>query len=444
MPTADSSDPSATLAWPETYGDPSWLQHDRFGLFVHWGIYSLGARHEWVQSKERIPTEEYRTRYFDNFNPDRFDAVAWAETARAAGMRYAVLTAKHHDGFCLWDSELTDFKATNTPAGRDFIREYIEAFRAAGLKIGLYYSLLDWHHPDFPVDGHHPLRDDLKAREEPRDIARYREYLHGQVEELLTNYGTIDYLWFDFTYPDLDWGWCKGKGAADWGSEELERLILELQPDILLNDRLGLNRGVRAPEQYVPDERLEEDGRPLVWEANHTENASWGYDRDNLAWKRPEDVVRLLVDIVSKDGSLLFNVGPTGRGQFSPKSRRLLSAVGEWLDLHGEAIYGAGRCELPAPADCRFTQRGDRIYLHVFSWRTLIPADGLPPLAMARLLHDHSEVQIAPHALGGSDRLIHLPAIPPDVLVPVVELVVAADGHDVYADRVLPPPGFQP
>jgi alpha-L-fucosidase len=444
MPTADLAGAGRTRAWPDTYGDPSWLQHDRFGLFIHWGLYSTPARHEWVQNKERIPPDEYRDRYFDHFDPDRFDAHEWAEAARDAGMRYAVLTAKHHEGFCLWDSALTDFKATNTAGGRDLIAEYVEAFRSAGLKVGLYYSLIDWHHPEFPIDGLHPLRDDETARKEQRDIAVYRQYLHGQVEELLTNYGTIDYLWFDFTYADADWGWSKGKGPSDWGSEDLERLVLKLQPDILLNDRLGLNRGVRPTEQHVPDELLDSGEGEVVWEACHTENGSWGYDRDNGAWKRPVDVAQLLVDVVSKGGNLLFNVGPTGRGQFGPRSRQLLASVGEWLDLHGDAIYGAGRCDLPAPQDCRLTQRGNRIYVHVFAWRTEISVAGLPPLALARLLHDHSEVQIAPHALGGPERLMHLPAVRPDVLVPVIECIVSDDGNDAYAGRRLPPPGFNP
>jgi len=444
MPPAELTGQSRPRAWPETYGDPSWLLEDRYGMFIHWGLYSVPARHEWVQNMERIPPDEYQKRYFAHFDPDRFDAREWAETAKAAGMRYAVLTAKHHEGFCLWDSKLTDFKSTNTAAGRDLVGEYAEAFRAAGLKVGLYYSLIDWHHPEFPIDGLHPLRDDEKAREEPRDMAVYRDYMHGQVEELLTDYGKIDYLWFDFSYGAADWGWSKGKGVDDWGSEELEQLVLKLQPDILLNDRLGLNRGVRPTEQHVPDDVLQADGRDVVWEACHTENGSWGYDRDNKAWKRPVDLAHMLVDIVSKGGNLLFNVGPTGRGQLSPDSRRLLSEVGAWLDLHGDAIYGAGRCELEPPRDCRYTQRGNRIYLHVFSWRTEILVSDLPPLALARFVHDHSEVQIAPHALGPGERLMHLPAVPPDVLVPVVECILSEDGTDIYEGRRLPPPGFPP
>ena len=209
----------------------AWFIHDRFGLFIHWGIYALPARHEWVKNYERITDEDYQ-RYFDHFDPDLFDPKAWASAAKRAGMRYAVITTKHHDGFCLWDSQLTDYKAPNTPAGRDLVREWVDAFRAEGLKIGFYHSLIDWHHPEFPLDGLHPQRDDLEflERAKNRDIRKYAEYLHGQVRELLTNYGTIDIMWFDFSYSDRDWGWAKGKGKEEGkrrrdGGEETGRTV---------------------------------------------------------------------------------------------------------------------------------------------------------------------------------------------------------------------------
>jgi len=179
----------------------SWFVHDRFGLFIHWGLYALPARHEWVKNREKLTDEHYQ-RYFKHFDPDLYDPVVWARTAKQAGMRYAVITTKHHEGFCLWDSQLTDYKAPNTPIGRDLLRPWVEAFRAEGLKIGFYHSLIDWHHPEFPIDGLHPQREDLAFREQEkqRDVRKYAEYLHGQVRELLTNYGPIDILWFDFSY----------------------------------------------------------------------------------------------------------------------------------------------------------------------------------------------------------------------------------------------------
>lgn len=172
-----------------------WFTSARFGMFIHWGLYAIPARGEWVRSVERISSQAYQ-KYFDGFNPTNYHPGAWAKIAREAGMKYAVLTAKHHDGFCLFDSKLTDYKSTNTPARRDLVREYLEAFRAAGLKVGLYYSLLDWHHPDYPAygDPHHPMRDDEAYRDAHRDFSRYLDYFHGQVGELLSNYGRIDII----------------------------------------------------------------------------------------------------------------------------------------------------------------------------------------------------------------------------------------------------------
>src|SRR5919204_845419 len=221
-----------------TVGDSAWFVQARFGLFVHWGIYALPARHEWVKSRERLDDAHY-DRYFRRFDPDLYDPASWARDARAAGMRYAVLTTKHHDGFCLWDSRLTDYKATNTPAGRDLVREFVDAFRAEGLRIGFYHSLIDWHHPEFPVDIFHPQRDEPAAREQSqrRDMQTYTTYLHGQVRELLTDYGRIDVMWLDFSYPERSYQGMAGKGRNDWQSESLVAMIRQLQPHILIDNR---------------------------------------------------------------------------------------------------------------------------------------------------------------------------------------------------------------
>ena len=185
-----------------TAGDTSWFVHDRFGMFIHWGLYSMPARHEWMRHGEQVTIEQYEV-YFRHFDPDLFDPKAWARTAKNAGMKYFVITAKHHEGFCLWDSDLTDYTATKTPCGRDLLTEIVAAFRAEGLKIGLYYSLLDWHHPEFTVDGHHPMRNNAayRERDKNRDMRKYAEYVHGQTKELLTRFGKIDIIWFDFSYP---------------------------------------------------------------------------------------------------------------------------------------------------------------------------------------------------------------------------------------------------
>ena len=298
-------------------------------------------------------------------------------------MKYVVLTTKHHEGFCLWDSKLTDYTVMNTPYGKDIVAQYVDAVRAAGLKVGFYHSLLDWHHPDFLIDGHHPRRDDpdAEAQNVGRDPSRYRAYLHGQVRELLTGYGKIDYLFYDFSYEHSDhreiWG---GKGAAAWGSEELLALTRELQPGILVNDRLGIPGDFVTPEQYQPAKPMEVDGRPVPWEACQTLNGSWGYFRDNQNDKPVDLLVRMLVDGVSKNGNLLLNVGPTARGNFDPRAVQALEGIGDWMDLHARSIYGATASPFTPPTDVRYTQRGNRLYVHIFSW----PLRASPPARSRR------------------------------------------------------------
>ena len=419
-----------------TTSNSDWFVHDRFGLFIHWGIYSLAARHEWVKNRERIRDEDYQL-YFDHFNPDLYDPAEWAWQARNAGMRYAVLTSKHHDGFCLWDSDLTDYKVTNTPYGRDLIASFVEAFRAEGLKVGFYHSLLDWHHPDYPVDGLHPMRDDDTYRQanKDRDISRFVAYLHGQTRELLTRYGPIDIIWYDFSYPYMDWGWAGGRGKDDWRSEELMVLVRELQPGILINNRLDIPGDFVTPEQYQPAAPMEVAGQPVLWEACQTLNGSWGYDRDNLDWKSPEMLVQMFVDSVSKNGNLLLNVGPNGRGEFEWKAVERLQALGEWLRLNGRAIYGCGASSFTPPADCRYTQNGNHLYLHLFAWPFKhVHLPGLASqVAYAQFLHDASEIKrheldpanpsnIAPKGMTADMLTLELPVQKPEVLVPVIEL----------------------
>jgi alpha-L-fucosidase len=412
------------------FGNTEWFTNDRFGMFIHWGLYALPARHEWVKKREQITTEDYQ-KYFDHFDPDLYDPKLWAADARAAGMKYAVITSKHHEGFCLWDSQLTDYKVTNTPIGRDLLKEWVEAFRAEGLKVGFYHSVIDWHHPDFVVDGIHPQSEDQAFREQEkgRDQAKYTEYLHGQTRELLTNYGKIDILWYDFTGPE--------KNRESWDSEALVKVARELQPDIILNDRIDYPESADfvTPEQYQPKETPTRNGQKVVWEACQTLNGSWGYDRDNLDWKSPELLVKMLVDSVAKGGNVLLNVGPTGRGEFDSRARASLAELGEWTRLHGRSIYGAGPCEFEAPVDCRFTQRGNRLYLHIFSWpfQTIHLPGFAGKVEYAQLLNDASEIRMRegdPHAVAqnttatgdGDELVLTVPIQAPDVLVPVIEL----------------------
>ena len=426
-----------------TLGDTSWFTHDRFGLFIHWGIYSVAGRHEWVKHREEISDEAYQ-KYFDHFYPDLYDPATWAKEAKNAGMKYMVVTSKHHDGFCLWDSALTDYKATRTPWGKDVLKPLVEAFRAEGFRLGFYHSVIDWHHPDFPVDGLHPMRNNpaFREREKGRDIARYRAYLHNQTRELLTQFGKIDIMWFDFSYPNMDWGWSKGKGKDDWDSARLATMVRELQPGIILNDRLDLPESAdfRTPEQYQPHSWMAVNGEPVLWEACQTLNGSWGYDRDNLDWKPVVMLVRMLVDTVSKGGNLLLNVGPTARGEFDPRSIERLRGIGAWMRLHSRSIYGCTASDFSPPPDCRYTQNGNRLYLHLFAWP--FGHVHLPDLAnrveYAQLLNDGSEIKMSVvdpsqaaqnTTMGGisPDMLtLHLPVQKPDVAVPVIELFLKA------------------
>lgn len=384
------------------------FRKDRFGMFIHWGIYAIPARGEWVRSQERISVEDYQP-FFDSFNPYEYDPKAWAKLAKEAGMKYAVLTTKHHDGFCLFDSKLTDYKATNTPAGRDLVREYVDAFRAEGLKIGFYYSLLDWHHPDYPAyaDRNHPMRGNEAVREaeKEKDFSRYVEYLHGQVRELLTNYGKIDIIWFDFSYGEMS--------GEKWEATKLVKMVRKLQPGILIDNRLeGSGDAVGSiktanpnfyagdfdgPEQIIPPEGvIDELGDPVPWEACLTLNDNWGYTAKDHNYKTPEQVVRAIVECVSKNGNILLNVGPDARGNIPEESVQILKAVGKWMKKNGKSIYGCSRCELDKPEWGRYTQNGKFLYAHIYD-RGIGPTafKGLAgKIKKARLLMDDSEIKV--------------------------------------------------
>jgi alpha-L-fucosidase len=416
-------------------GDWKWWAHDRFGLFIHWGLYALPARHEWVKNRERITDENYQ-KYFDYFDPDLYDPTEWARAAKNAGMKYFVITTKHHEGFCLWDSQYTDYKATNTPYGEDLLGPMVEAFRGEGLRVGFYHSLIDWHHPHFPVDRLHPMRDNAgeRAKNPQRDVRKYAAYLHNQVRELLTQFGQVDLLFYDFSYPGED-----GKGRDDWQSLELIKMTRELQPQILVDDRLDLmdvagGWDYRTPEQVALREPPMVGGKPVLWETCQTFSGSWGYHREESTWKSVDQLVRMLIDTVCKGGNLLLNVGPTARGTFDGRAMDRLSGMGAWMKAHSRSIYGCG----PAPAgfqtpqDCRLTYNAEtrRMYVHVFAWPfRALHLDGFAgKVKYAQLLNDASEIP-----LYGVERLEHwgvpegtlvlsLPVQQPDVAVPVIEL----------------------
>lgn len=416
-------------------GNMDWFVHDRFGMFIHWGTYAAAARHEWVKHGEEIPDEEYE-KYFNRFDPDLFDPKDWARRAREAGMKYVVFTAKHHEGFCLWDTQYTEYKATNSPCGRDLLREVVDAFRNEGLRTGLYYSLIDWHHPDFTIDALHPMRNHPRAGEwnQARDMNRYRAYMRGQVRELLTNYGDIDILWFDFSYPEQEHNGLKGKGREDWDSANLLALVRQLRPGIIVNNRLDLPpdmADIHTPEQYQPQTWLTVNGKPVYWEACQTFSGSWGYHRDETTWKSPEQLVRMLVNTVRCGGNLLMNVGPTARGCLDHRAAAALKTYADWLALHGSAIYGCTQSAFEAPTDCRYTQRGDRLYVHVYAWPFKhLHLPGLEgKVAYAQLLNDASEICLPRETSDGRHEYVRpgtltleLPVQQPPVTVPVIEM----------------------
>ena len=415
-----------------------WWTQARFGMFIHWGLYALPARHEWVQRRERIPGEEYQ-RYFEVFDPDLYAPADWARAAKAAGMKYVVVTTKHHEGFCLWDTAYTDYKATNTPCGKDLIRPLLQAFRDEGLRVGFYYSLLDWHHSEYPVDRHHPMYENQEFREQAknRDVTRYAEYMRNQVRELLTEFGPIGCLFLDFSFPgDPD-----GKGRDDWQSESLLRMIRELQPNVIVNDRLDLldvpgGWDFRTPEQFKPREWVQVNGKRVPWETCQTFSGSWGYYRDESTWKSVRQLLVLLIETVSKGGNLLLNVGPTARGTFDARALDCLEGIGRWMKLHSRAIYGCTQApaEVQVPENCLLTYNPEshRLYVHLLDWPMgELVLDGLAgKVRYAQLLNDASEVRFTrerkSNYLGeevpSTALVLDLPVCQPDNEIPVIEL----------------------
>ncbi len=392
--------------WQAYQKKVQWFCQSRFGMFIHWGLYAIPARGEWVRSEERLTLAEYQP-YLAEFNADQFDAATWAKAAKAAGMQYAVLTAKHHDGFCLFDSALTDYKSSNTPCGRDIVREFLQAFRAEGLRVGLYYSLIDWQHPDYPHYGdlHHPMRDNPAFQTVKHDFNRYLTYMHAQVEELCKNYGKIDLFWFDFSYGDL-------RGEA-WKATELVRMIRSYQPDVLIDNRLEvsgegfgslISREPSAycgdfvsPEQIIPPQGIvNQAGAAVPWEACVTMNNHWGYTQQDKHFKSSKMLIQKLVECVSKNGNLLCNVGPNARGVIPAESLAILAEVGSWMQRNSASIYGCGAAGLPKHEYGRITAKGNKLYFH-FTEAAIgyLPLPGLclEDIQKIRLLADGSELQ---------------------------------------------------
>lgn len=399
-----------------------WFPAARYGLFIHWGPYAQYGRGEQVLFRERLDQQEYAERACA-WNPQRFDADAWAEAAVRGGMKYAVLTTRHHDGFCLWDTAHTDYASAHQAAGRDFVRDYVDAFRRAGLRVGFYYSLADWRIPAY-WNG---------PRHDPEGWAIFRDYVHNQVRELLTNYGQIDVIWFDGAWPHT---------ATEWQSAELVDMIRSLQPNILINNRLGeegdesegndgesgsvvpsTGRSKGLGDFGTPEHEIVADPNRLWESCQVTTWRLWGYTTGEQ-WRSPEFLLDMLVEAAGKGGNMLLNVGPTADGELPHEFVSRADAIGRWLAQHGEAIYGveAGDvCEFITYG--RQTRRGNNLYLIVRFWDGSgeIRLGGLATrVERATLLSTKRELTFSQDA---DHLLIHdLPKERPCELFPVIKL----------------------
>ncbi len=293
-----------------------WWHEARFGMFVHFGLYAQLGRHEWAMNLESIPVKEYE-KLADTFSPKPGSPREWAKLAKKAGMKYMVMTTKHHEGFSLWDSETNEYNAARRGPKRDIVREYVDACREFGLKIGFYYSLMDWHHPD----GSRCLKSKPARR-------RFLDYTQSLVRELMTNYGKIDILWYDICWPLPT--------AEAWESEKMNAMARSLQPHIIINNRSWLPEDFGTPEEHIVPEAT---GR--AWEACMTFNRAWGYRQTPPEdWHSARKVIELLQQITSKGGNLLLNIGPKPDGSVPPEALERLDKVGKWAAKYGEAIYG--------------------------------------------------------------------------------------------------------
>ena len=430
--------------WNETEAEKkerlSWWTNDRFGMFIHWGTYSLAGRHEWVKKYERIDNETYQ-KYFENFNPDLYNPQEWAKLAKAAGMKYAVITTKHHEGFTLFDSKFTDYKVTNTPYGKDALKEWVDAFRAEGLKIGFYYSIIDWHHPDYTIDRVHPKsvesQKEYDKLNKDRNMSVYREYLKNQLTEILTNYGKVDIIWLDYSFPGKF-----GKGRDDWGSIELIKLVRKLQPEIIVNDRLDLKEywggwDFTTPEQFKVKEWPTYDGKKIPWETCQTFSGSWGYYRDEMTWKNNKQLLVLLIESVSKGGNVLLNVGPTGRGAIDFRAQEALNNIGDWMKYNARAIYGCTQApstfDIPENSLLTYNPKSNRLYVHLLDYplQNFTLKGMKDKIKYVQFLHDASEIKIEPpkghwikQELDEGDINLILPVNKPPVEIPVIEIVL--------------------
>ena len=393
----------------------AWWHEAKFGMFIHWGLYSLLGQHEWAMELEGIPIPQYEL-LARHFNPRPNAAREWAKLAKRAGQKYMVMTTKHHEGFCMFDTRLTDYCAPKQGPGRDLVREYVEAARAEGLRVGFYYSLMDWHHPDGAK---------CKTDEEARK--RFVAYTHGLIRELLTNYGKIDVLWYDVDWPLT---------PEQWESERMNQMVFELQPEIIVNNRNGLEGDFSTPEQHIEAAKT---GR--AWEACMTLNDSWGFNRSDDAWKKPKTIVSNLATCAGGGGNYLLNIGPEPDGSIPGPTIEVLDAVGGWLDRNGKAIYETERGSFSSGTNNVFTRNGNTLYVHQKYWPgdtpaaqwltflqppTVLAIGGLQAKAKsAKLLHSGKAVELSQNEIALQLKI--LPEHAPDEPLTVIEIECDAE-----------------
>ncbi len=403
----------------------AWWHEAKFGMFIHWGLYSVIGQHEWVKEHQGVPIPQYEI-LAKHFHPKPNAARDWARLAKRAGQKYMVMTTKHHEGFCNWDTKLTNYNAMQQGPGRDLVREYVEAARAEGLRVGFYYSLMDWHHPD----GARCKTDEAARR-------RFVDYTHGLIRELMTNYGKIDILWYDVDWPLT---------ADEWESERMNEMVFSLQPEIIVNNRNGLQGDFSTPEQHIQASKA---GR--AWETCMTLNESWGFNRTDNQWKTPKTIVNNLITCARGGGNYLLNIGPEPDGSVPPASVEILEAVGKWMDTNGKTIYGSERMYAEGYALVNFTRKGNTLYVHVYNWPGHTPAaewldfykpeavvaiGGLKPKVLsARVLKTGQKVEFTQDEF--SFRLTGLPMVALDQ--PATTIEVQCDGEPIVDHSAMRP-----
>ncbi len=413
----------------------AWWRDARFGMFIHWGVYSVPAGTykgervdgigEWIMHHGRIPVEEYE-KFAAQFNPIGFKADEWVRLAKSAGMKYIVITSKHHDGFCLWDSQVTEWDIMDaTPFRRDILMELARACKRHRIRLCFYHSIMDWHHPDAQAPFYPNYNDTNQSNP---NFDRYVEnYLKPQITELLTNYGPIGVLWFDGEWIK-DWTEPKGKAMYDY--------VRGLQPAILINNRVGKGRkgmeGLSVSDEYAgdfgtPEQQMPPAGLPGVdWETCMTMNDTWGYKTYDENWKSSEELIRTLVDIASKGGNFLLNVGPMPEGLIPRPSVQRLQDMGKWMRVNRESIYGTTASPIGRPDWGRCTVKGNKLYLHVFNWPTNRKIE--VPLARADidrayLLADRTRSRLGA-MFDGEKIVVSLPDKAPDPVDTVIVLAM--------------------